>query len=172
MPSETSPFTAFNGHQILATSLALSPQQSVLAAVSPAIDNGSSLLRFNSLKVNVTYSGLIPAQGGTARIGALVEAIGNTGQWEPLVYQFTTFYAMNVAPVRTLILQPDMDTFNAGIDDSVYPVNYEVARISRHQGRLPETSFRMSIWIADSDPTGPNGFDRVTVSASGELYNV
>lgn len=172
MPSETSPFTAFTNHAISAGNLALSPGQSVLAAVSPSINNGSSLLRFNSFKLNIEYSSLVPATGGTAQLGALVESLDDNGLWEPIHYQFSTFRRMSSAPTRTLVMQPNLDTFNAGIDDVVYPVNNEVARISRHQGRLPETQFRLSIWVVDSDPYGPNGFQGVVVNAAGELYNV
>ena len=75
------------------------------------------------------------------------------------------------AQKRILIMQPDMDTFNLGIDDIVFPVNKEEARISRGQGSLPESTFRVCLQLVDNDPTGANAFSQVTVNAAGELYN-
>ena len=138
--------------------------------VSAEISNANSPK--NSLKIVIKYDSLTPSSG-TGRVGAIVEGKDNAGNWSPINYQFSPLVnSVYQATERVLILQPDMDTFNLGIDDIVYPVNKEVARISRQQGRLPDTAWRARIVLLDSDPAGATPFQSVIVSATAETYDV
>lgn len=165
------PFSLFNNQQILASGLTVVAGQTIHAATSGEIDNSTGTI-YDSFKIVVEYSGLSPVSVGSYTIGAIVEAADANGKFAPIHYQFSPLNGFSEALVRELIMQPDLDTFNSGIDDIVFPVDEEVARISRLNGKLPATSFRCCILLKDNDPTGPNAFDEVTIDAQGEMYNV
>lgn len=126
----------------------------------------------NSLKLTIDYSLLVPQQG-SGRIGAIVESKDDNNNWFPLAYQFSPVANVtSQAGSRIIVVQPNIDTFNTGIDDIVYPVDSEVARISRQQGNVPSTSLRVRILLTDSDPAGAAAFESVTINGTGELYSV
>ena len=137
---------------------------------SQVINNGSGTV-YNSLRLEVDYVGLTPSSGQFF-IGVLVEAENDAGDYVPVAYQFTPIRSANQAQKRIIVLQPDMDTFNLGIDDIVFPVDREEARISRQQGFLPESNIRVRVLLKDNDPAGATAFSSVTVTAAVELYNV
>jgi hypothetical protein len=89
-------------------------------------------------------------------LGCVVETqvSDNPAQWVPIAYQFSPIRNTQDPTTRILRLQPDISDFNTGIDDSVYPINQEIARISRQQGRLPAAPFRICILAVDTDPGG------------------
>lgn len=137
--------------------------------VSDWIRNDSGTI-YNSIRVNIDYSNVQPFSGSYF-IGATVEAETPSGV-SPIHYQFSPFRSNNQANTRILILQPNIDTFNLGIDDIVFPVDEEVARISRSQGILPETRFRVVITIKENSPGTNTALSSLTVSANGVMYNV
>jgi len=166
----TQPFTVWNNQVILASNYTIVPNQEITLLSSLPISNSSGTI-YNSFKLVVDYSNLQP-NSGQFFIGLLVEAKDTLGNWGPIAYQFSPIRNTSQAQQRVIILQPNIDTFNTGIDDIVYPVDSEVARVSRQQGFLPETEFRICLSLKDKDPLGVNAFNQITVSATGELYNV
>ena len=161
----------WNNELVQASNYTINPNETIHLLTSAEVANGGGN-PFNSLKVTMEYAGLTPNQG-SGRIGVIVEAKDALGAWSPIGYQFSPVANLtSQAPKRIIIVQPDMDTFNLGIDDIVYPVDSEVARISREQGSLPATAYRVCVLLTDSDPTGPGAFQEVTISGTGEMYNV
>jgi hypothetical protein len=140
----------------------------VCLAQSSAISNATGQ---KGCRVVADFLSVIPdAPGGSFELTLLIEGKSTLGNWYPVAYQFSPFKYTALAPERQLILQPDISDFNTGIDDSVY-VSREIARISRMQGFLPSTEFRVCLMLMDNNP-GPNGFQSVTVTAVGERYDV
>ena len=137
--------------------------------VSSEISNANSPK--NSVKAIVEYSGLVP-NVTSGYIGFIVEGKDGAGNWHPLVYQFADYRSVGTAGKRILIMQPDMDTFNLGIDDIVFVAGEEEARISREQGSLPTTALRCCVILRDYDPTGTAAFEQVTINATLETYDV
>lgn len=162
--------TLFTAQKIEASTLPIVAGEELVALSStPEPNTGGTT--YNSVRVDVRYSGLNPGIGQFF-IGAILEAKDASGNWTPIGYQFSPLRSDGTALERLIVIQPNIDTFNLGIDDVVFPVDSEIARISRQQGLLPETEFRLCISIKDNDPTGPNAFVEVTVDATAELYNV
>lgn len=160
----------WNEQLVEASNFTINPNETVHLLTSAEIGNNSGTI-YNSLKVILSYKDLTP-DGGSAKIGAVVEAKDVNNKFHPILYQFSPLVQANQGLERTLIMQPDMSDFNAGIDDVIFPVNEAIARISRHQGILPESTFRVCILLVDSNPTGPDAFVSLKVSAEAEQYNV
>ena len=141
-------------------------------AISPEFENGPTPR--NSLLLNLEYTEITPdITNGTPSfsIGVVVETKGTDGRWYPIAYQFSPYRNSESPAKRTIRVQPDISDFNTGIDDSVYPVDREIARISRQQGKLPVALFRMRVIAVDYDPAGVNHLVSVKLSASGERYD-
>lgn len=165
------PISLFSNQLIRAADLTIVAGETVHAAVSPDIGNSTGTI-YNSMRLVFEYSGLSPVQTTNFTVGAVIEAADANDKFSPIHYQFSPLNGFSEALVRELILQPNLDSFNAGIDDIVFPVDREVARISRQNGKLPATKLRACILLVDNDPGGSTPFVEVTVDAHGELYNV
>lgn len=162
--------TIWNEQLVEATSYTINANETVHLLTSAEITNDSGTI-YDSLKVVIRYAELVN-DGGSSKIGAVVEAKDGNGNFYPILYQFSPMVQLNQGPERILIMQPDLSDFNAGIDDVIFPVNETVGRISRHQGILPESTFRVCILLVDSDPNGTEPFVSLKVSAEAEQYNV
>ncbi len=128
----------------------------------------------DSLVVDIDYDEILPdvtAGAPPFLIGAVVESKDAAGRWHPKCYQFNPVRNSEDAATRILRLQPNLSDTNAGIDDSMFPLNRELARTSRHQGSLPDQPWRICIVVVDNDPQGPNGLVSCKVSISGERYD-
>lgn len=140
--------------------------------VTPTQENSPT--HRDSITVNIDYKAFVPnVEDGLPpfRIGAVLEALNAQGEWVAIGYQFSNICRGSQPPLRSIRVQPDMSDFNAGVDDSVYPVDREIARISRQQGFLPDNGWRVRIICTDQDPQGANGLQSVKVSISGERYD-
>lgn len=158
---------------ITAASLNLQAGVEADLLVCPEIDNGSGTV-FDSIKIDISYSDLQPSGVlGSFFIGCMLETKDENNVWQftPLT-QFSAVRKSDQPLSRVLIMQPNIDTFNLGVDDSLYPLDREVCRVSRVQGTLPDGVIRLRFMIVDGDPTGPAGFDEVTISAEAERYSV
>lgn len=127
----------------------------------------------SSLMLTVNYDAVTPdITNGLPpfALSVTIEAKDSNGNWSPVAYQFSEWRNTQQPARRVIRMQPDISDFNAGIDDSVF-IGSEIARISRQQGFLPESDFRVRLIVVDNDPTGPNAFQSVTVSAAGERYD-
>ena len=128
---------------------------------------------YPSLRVVLDYSNPLPLDGGavaiTYSIGAILES-EKDGRWFPIAYQFEDFYNPDGGSRRILTLQPDIDSFDAGIDDIIYVAGATEARVSRQQGKVG-SSFRLRIIINERGFGGAGAFQSVTLNAYGELYD-
>lgn len=163
-------FSIFDNVTVTRNEITLPANEHVTLATSATINNSTGTLA-NSLKVSVEFSGL-PTGIGSFSISSVVESLDENGEWQIVAHQFSDLRHAGQGPKRVMILQPNLDTYNAGIDDSIYVASKEIGRTSRHQGKLPEKNFRVRVLVNDTDPSGPNSFQSVTFSASGEKYNV
>jgi len=161
--------TLWVDEQINSTDLTIVGGEEIDILLSDELSNDSGTI-YNSVRVVLNYEGLQP-NFGNFFIGCLVEAKDDSGKWTPIGYQFTPLRSTQQAPQRIIIIQPNLDTFNSGIDDIVFPVDREVARISRIQGALPESKYRVRVILKDNDPSAASAFQNVTVSGSVEKYN-
>lgn len=150
----------------------MQPGVPVVLAVSQSFSNVQ--VRSTSLQVDLNYESISPdiTNGSPSfSVGCIIEAQDQNGNWNTIAYQFSPYRNSESPSKRIIRLQPDISDFNAGIDDSIFPIDREIARISRQQGKLPESLFRVSLLLVDNDPEGLNSFQSVTVSASGEQYD-
>lgn len=150
-------------------------QAGVPVTLASSAEFSNSVVRANSVVVTLDYELITPditAGLPPFSIGAVLEVKDANAKWNPAAYQFTPYRNSESPPKRIIRMQPDVQEFNAGIDNSVFPIDREIARISLQQGKLPETAFRVCLLLVDNDPSGPNKFVSVRVSASGEQYDV
>lgn len=141
---------------------------------SPVLVNDTSQTNFNSLRLVADFSDLQNA-GGTDPVDFLggltcvVEGqIGNV--WHPVAYQFEPLRNLDQGKQRIVILQPDMQTFDAGIDDIVFLGGSTAARISRQQGRVGPR-FRVRVQCSETDFSGPYAFRGARIQLTLERYN-
>lgn len=129
---------------------------------------------FQSLRLIVEYVNPIPLDGGsipiTYTLNTIVESL-NGIHWYPIAYQFESFSNPDNGLKRIIVLQPNMNTFDAGIDDVVYVGGAAEARISRQQGKVG-SSFRVRIICNETGFGGAGAFQSATISICGELYDI
>ena len=167
------PFIIWTDEVLTVAGLAFTPVAGVPYTLASTPEQSNSPVR-DSLLVDIEYDLITPditAGAPPFLIGAVVESKDGAGHWHPKCYQFNPIRNSEDAPARTLRMQPNISDFNAGIDDSMFPLNKETARISRHQGSLPDQAWRICIVVVDNDPQGPNGLGSCRVSISGERYD-
>lgn len=132
----------------------------------------------SSLRLVVKYDELTPNDNDGSQvapsyeIGLLIEGRDANNNWFPIGYQFNGVKRTDLANPRTILLQPDISDFFSGVDDSVFVAGREIARISRQQGILPPSAFRVRLILIDQDPTGPGHFVSGVISVVGEKYNL
>lgn len=155
------------------TGLTIVANEPVVLASSGQIENGPTAR--TSLLVELNYEDITPdvTDGAPSfTIGAIVEVQDVDGHWSPIMYQFSPVRNSEDPAKRIMRMQPNISDFNTGIDDSVYPVDREIARISRQQGFLPDgKDFRVCLLLVEKDPGGPNSFQSVKMSATGTRYD-
>ena len=130
---------------------------------------------YNSLQIALNYEDILPdiAGLGSYSILALTEFKDLNGNWRFLpAVQFSPMRKASAAPVRILIMQPDMNmAFNIGTDDVIF-LSRELGRISRTQGILPARPIRVRLAMVENDPGGAAAFVSLKISAEMEQYNV
>lgn len=157
---------------VVASNLPLVAGDVIPMLTSAEIGNDSGTI-YNSLKVTLKYEDWTPAIGGLWpwRVGATIEAEKIDGSWYTIASQFNSIRSAGQGDERLIILQPNIDTFNFGVDDVVFPVDRVTQKISRQQGLLPEAKFRVCLLIT-ADPNATNAFQSVKISGESEQYNV
>lgn len=134
----------------------------------------SNPLGLTSLKMVIDYKDSSPGYGGPAltfEIGFVIEArIGSN--WYPIAYQFEPYRAPTDGngKKRILVLQPDISTFDAGIDDVMWVGGETVARVSRQQGKLGDL-WRARMIVRENGYGGAGAFQSVTFDCYGETYD-
>lgn len=166
--------TLWDDVEVLASSYTITANQVVELLNSGAIDNS----QYNSVRVEVEYKNCDPSGLGSFYISTVTEYQNDAGLWVPLpCYQFSPFRSAGIAPKRTLIMQPNMDTFSLGVDDVYFPLTKEEGRTSRSQGTLPSglvptAKWRARVLLVETDPGGGNAFVSMDVDGSYEMYDV
>lgn len=142
----------------------------------------NSVAGFKSLKLVTEYSDIVPSFGEnpqTFDIDVVVEGLFS-GRWYTIAYQFTPYRNPNNGNQRIVQLQPTISGFDAGVDDVVFVGDSTIARISRQQGSLPDSQFRMCVLVTERGYTetspgvwvpGPGSFQSVKISALGEAFD-
>lgn len=131
---------------------------------SPIQNNSNSL---PSIRLVTEYAEVTPVDIGG--INVVIEA-QNNGLWFPIAYQFEPYRNQENGNKRIIMLQPEMSTYDDGIDSIVYVGDRTVARISRQQGRVG-SSFRVRVSINETNYGTINAFQSVKLSIYGELYD-
>lgn len=151
-----------------------------LLSSSASINNSVGSLK--SLKLVTEYSNISPDFGEnpqTFDLDVVVEGQFGT-RWFPIAYQFSPYRNSFNGDQRIIQLQPNIAGFDAGVDDVVFVGDSTIARISRQQGSLPDSAFRMCILITERGYVeetpgvwvpGPGSFQGVTISALGEAFD-
>ncbi|RKZ92521.1 MAG: hypothetical protein DRQ40_08660, partial [Gammaproteobacteria bacterium] len=124
------------------------------------------------LKMVMTYDGITPDFGSvpqTFDIDCVIEG-KNGNEWFPVAYQFAPFRKSKEGRIRILSLEPSVAGFDAGVDDVMFVGDTVEARVSRQQGRLPATSFRVRVSVTERDYGGPGSFQEVCLSGFGEVF--
>jgi len=145
-------------------------------AISEEQSNSVSL---RSLKLIMQYRSIAPpaedAQGNTQYqsfgLDCLVEGDFG-GSWVPVAYQFTPFNRPSRGETRIIQLQPSIAGFDAGVDDIMYVGDSTIARVSRQQGVLPDSKFRVRIRLTERGFGSANAFESILLSGMGEAFDV
>jgi hypothetical protein len=121
-----------------------------------------------SLRVVVDYETLVPVDliGG---LNIVIES-ENNGVWYPVAYQFEAFINAQQGNKRIIMLQPNMSTYNDGVDSIIWFANKTEGRISRQQGKVG-TEFRVRMALVENGFGGPYAFQSIKFNILGELYD-
>lgn len=127
------------------------------------------------MRVVVTYGSPVPQDGQPEPTGyaiqCLVEGKLNTDLWYPIAYQYEPWRNFDEGSQRIILLQPDISTFDTGIDDIVYAGGSTIARISRQQGRASH-DIRLRVLLRETKFGTPEAFQSIAMEVKGELFDV
>lgn len=137
---------------------------------SSNIQNSNNL---PSVRLVVDWANIVPDSSvnvqKTFSLTVVLESLIGSS-WFPIAYQFEPYRSPGYGDKRILVLQPDISTFDAGIDDIVWVGEETLARISRQQGKAAAT-MRIRVVLNEQQPGGPGAFQSVSLSVYGELYD-
>lgn len=131
---------------------------------SPTQNNNSGL---PSMRLIVDYANVSPVD--ISGVNVVVES-QNNNIWFPIAYQFEPYRNQENGSKRIIVLQPDMNTYDDGVDSIIYAGDRTIARISRQQGKVA-SSFRVRVFINETNFGNINAFQSITLSIYGELYD-
>lgn len=137
-------------------------------------DSVSNILSIAKLELIIEYANIDPDFGAIPQsfiIDAVVEAERNN-KWYPIAYQFSSYKNNQSGSLRIIKLETTLSGFDAGVDDIIFAGNTTIARVSRQQGGVPGSGFRVKLLVTEFDHGGAGAFESVTISASGELYDL
>lgn len=139
--------------------------------ISGDLDNETGTI-YNSIKISIDYQVLTPdISGASFFLNAFLEFKDALGNYKLAMTQFNSHNRSRNGPLRIMIMQPNIDTFNLGVDDIVFPIDRTLCRISRAQGELPQGEFRVKMVLQENNPAGANPFVSVRISGEVEQYN-
>ncbi len=143
---------------------------------SGPLDNNGD---YNSLRLVVEYKDILPEDDAIANsfyLTAVVEAsnglTGASEAWFPIAYQFRGYRKAFQGTIREIILQPNLVVIDQGVDDVTFVGNETKARISRQQGKLPDTDWRVRVLLTEEGHGGPGAFASGKITVYGERFNV
>jgi len=161
-------FTCCTNHTVTNAAIAANGKHTVFT--SSTISNSGA---YHSLRFVIEYSNPLPLDGGAVAITYSLSAIlesQNGDNWFPIAYQFENFANPENGYKRIITMQPDIDTYNSGIDDVIYVGGATEARISRQQGKVG-SSFRLRILCQENGFGSAGAFQSIVINAYGELYD-
>lgn len=137
---------------------------------SNVINNSNSI---PSLRLIIEYANIQPDSrvsgvGNTFGITVVVESQIGT-KWFPIAYQFSSYDTPGNGDTRIILLQPDINSDNAGIDDDMYVGGNTIAKTSRQQGKLG-SNFRVRLVCQENGYGQAGSFQSVNVSIFGETF--
>ena len=166
-------FTLWNNQAFTASGAGINANGTYELATSDGVNNAVG--GFRSLKLIMEYSDISPDFGvnpQTFDIDSVVEGYNsNLLRWYPVAYQFTAYRNPMNGNTRIIQLQPSLSGFDAGVDDIMWVGDSTLARVSRQQGNLPDTQFRVRITVTERGYGGPGAFQSVSISAYGEAFD-
>lgn len=164
-------FLVFNQEVVTSSSLGIDGN-GTFELTGPEISNAAS---FKSLRLVMQYDGVTPGFGQVAQsfdIDCEVEGYnGSVDLWFPIAYQFRSFRNPEQGKKRIIMMLPSMAGFDAGVDDIVWVADKTEARISRQQGNLPDSRFRVKVKVTERDFGGAGAFQSVNITAFGEAFD-
>ena len=132
-------------------------------------NNALPCLRLVTEYANITPNDSQTGIGSTFGLSIVVEAQIGT-RWFPIAYQFGDYRSPGNGETRIIILQPDMSTFDSGIDDNMFVGGQVIARISRQQGKVGAT-YRVKLVCQENGHGGAGSFQSVNINIYGELFD-
>lgn len=130
---------------------------------SGAISNNNNLPK---LRLVVDYH---DAEPGYLPNGiSVVAEVMNGSNWYPMAYQFEPYRSIDNGTQRIILLEPEMNTYNDGIDSIVYVGDATIARISRQQGKVGG-QFRVRVILKENNYGTAQAFQSVTMSIYGDI---
>lgn len=172
MPANKQAFVLFDA-QTLTASGTITGNGTFDLAVSDSQDN--SVNAFKALKLITDYSEITPDFGANPQtffIDVLVEGKSADTQWYPIAYQFSSYKNDVQGAKRVIQLQQNIAGFDAGFDDIIFIGNTTYARVSRQQGNVPDTEWRVRLIVTETDFGGQGSFQSVKISMYGEVFDV
>lgn len=134
---------------------------------------------YSSIRVVVDYKDILPEDDAIANtfwLTAIVEAdnkeTGANQIWTPIAYQFRGYRKAFNGLTREIILQPNLVVIDQGVDDVIFVGSATVARLSRQQGKLIDSKYRVRIVLTEEGYGGAGAFTSGKISAYAELFNV
>lgn len=160
----------WNGQLVEASQYTINANEPVDLLTSAAISNTAGA---NSLRLTTKFVNLVPSGGLlTAQMGWEVDYKDENNAWQVLpVYQGNWVRKSDQAPVRILIMQPNIQQLNVGETDIQFRGPLPLVETNRHQGTVPTTDIRVRFVLVEGDPGGTFAMDRITVSAEIDLYS-
>lgn len=127
--------------------------------------NGTGLDLSTGIRVTVDYHDLQATSSG-ATLQATVESKSAQGQYSILAYQFEEFGLLGFQQKRQIIMAPNLNWPDAGIDNIIFVGGVTVERVSNQVGLLPGT-WRLSVNLKDPS----SRFTSIRMSIYGERFN-
>jgi len=139
--------------------------------VSPPYDNNSAK---NSMRAVCTFSNPVPADGNPEPTGysisCVIEGRLNADNWYPLAYHFESWRNFDNGSQKIIVLQPNLSSIDAGIDDVVWVGGKAQAMISRQQGQCSE-DLRLRVLIQETKHGTAEAFQSIHLEVKGELFD-
>lgn len=118
------------------------------------------------IRVTIDYHDLQSVPAG-ATLQAIIEGKSNAGQYSVLAYQFEELSIVGFQQKIQIIMAPDLNWPDAGIENIIFIGGQTVEKVSNQAGILPGT-WRVSVNL--KDPAPPR-FVSVRMSIYGERFN-
>lgn len=128
----------------------------------------------NAIRCVVEFTEVTPAAPPNSvsyGLALVLEALGASGLWYPLAYQFEPFNTADNGRKRLIVAEPTLIEINPGIDNIIYVGGVTIARESKQRARMPAT-WRACLLCSENGFGQPSAFQGALVNIYGETYDV